>query len=180
MNVYLTSNLEWAAPNLPNGLTGVVPNSFGKTDDAISAAIIVNDRGAGNVVRILHVLLCLQHGENCPIPRTRQSYRRLGAATRFGSKTASRRRSGTASTGNGEAFHYSGGETGYRPVTYSARRRINARKGTHDHTIPDLNPPIGPLQDYTSQGTLWDLRSAPYPHLRRRHLSSLVLRRRWQ
>ena len=28
--------------------------------------------------------------------------------------------------------------------------------GTHDHTIPDVNLPNGPVEDYTDKGPFWD------------------------
>ena len=31
-----------------------------------------------------------------------------------------------------------------------------ATPGTHDHTIPNINLPNGPIEDYTDQGAFWD------------------------
>ena len=59
----------------------------------------------------------------------------------------------------GEAFTYNASQkVGVRPVTYVARgtHANYATSGIHDHTIPGLNLPAGPLEDFTSQGALWD------------------------
>jgi hypothetical protein len=31
-----------------------------------------------------------------------------------------------------------------------------ATPGTHDHTIPDLNLPVGPIEDFADKGPIWD------------------------
>lgn len=36
--------------------------------------------------------------------------------------------------------------------------------GAHDHTIPGLNLPVGPLEDHCDQGTLWDPTLAAYAY----------------
>ena len=47
MNVYLTSNID--VTEGPKWLDGVVPDSTGKTKNAISCAVIINDHGSRNV-----------------------------------------------------------------------------------------------------------------------------------
>ena len=61
--------------------------------------------------------------------------------------------------GFGQAFTYDAVEKqGVRPVGYSSNgsHAIWSNTGTHDHTIPGLDLPQGPLEDTTDQGTLWD------------------------
>lgn len=68
----------------------------------------------------------------------------------------------------GEAFTYDCLEKqGDRPVAYSGNgsHANYAIKGSHDHTIPNVNlPGIGILTDYTDQGTLWDPLLSAYYH----------------
>lgn len=37
-----------------------------------------------------------------------------------------------------------------------------ATSGTHDHTIPDVNLPQGPVEDYTDSGSFWDPAMSAY------------------
>jgi hypothetical protein len=62
---------------------------------------------------------------------------------------------------SGEAFTYAAVEKyqgGERPVVYIANgsHANYAIAGTHDHTIPGLNLPGGPLEDHTDAGVFWD------------------------
>jgi len=64
--------------------------------------------------------------------------------------------------GAGEAFEFSAVPTyadGVRPIVYSANgsHANYATSGTHDHTIPGLDLPVGvALVDYTDDGYMWD------------------------
>jgi len=64
---------------------------------------------------------------------------------------------------DGEAFTYDAvqksSDSGLRPLVYVAKgtHANYATPGTHDHTIPGLNLPVGPLEDHTdSGGPIWD------------------------
>ena len=154
--VYLTSNTDVTED--PKWLDGVVPNSAGKTKHAISAAVIVNDHGEGLVDAFYMYFYAYNRGNTV-------LFQELGDHIGDWEHNMVRFQDGKPTEmwysqhGNGEAFTFDTVEKmGNRPVTYSARgsHANYATKGTHDHTIPDLNLPIGPLQDYCSQGMLWD------------------------
>jgi hypothetical protein len=155
-NIYLTSNVDVTKD--PKWLDGVVPNSAGRTENAISTAIIVNDRGNGTVDAFYMYFYAYNMGNTV-------LFQELGDHIGDWEHNMVRFKDGKpeeiwySQHNNGEAFDFSAVEKmGDRPVTYSARgsHANYATKGTHDHTIPDFNLPLGPLQDYTSQGTLWD------------------------
>lgn len=46
----------------------------------------------------------------------------------------------------------------HKPIVYIANgtHANYAIDGTHDHTIPNINLPYGPLLDYTDHGPFWD------------------------
>ena len=61
----------------------------------------------------------------------------------------------------GEAFTYAAVEKydgGVRPVVYVAQgsHANYAIAGDHDHTLPGVNLPGGPLEDHTDDGVFWD------------------------
>jgi hypothetical protein len=63
---------------------------------------------------------------------------------------------------DGEAFDFAGipkYNDGQRPIVYSANgsHANYASSGTHDHTIPGIDLPVGViLVDYTDDGYMWD------------------------
>jgi hypothetical protein len=69
----------------------------------------------------------------------------------------------------GEAFTYAATQKyqgGVRPVVYVANgtHANYAISGIHDHTIPGLNLPGGPLEDHTDAGTFWDPAANAYTY----------------
>jgi hypothetical protein len=71
----------------------------------------------------------------------------------------------------GEAFTWSAVQkysaNSNRPVVYVANgtHANYATTGVHDHTIPGVNLPAGPLEDHTDAGVLWDpIATTPYEY----------------
>lgn len=156
MNVYLTSNID--VTEGPKWLDGVVPNSRGKTMDAISCAIIVNDHGSGDVDAFYMYFYAYNLGNTV-------LFHELGDHIGDWEHNMIRFKDGIPQAvwysqhANGQAFTYKAVEKeGLRPITYSAvgSHANYAVAGAHDHAIPDLNLPVGFLLDFTSQGKLWD------------------------
>jgi hypothetical protein len=155
-NVYLTSLLDVTTG--PKWLNGVVPDSSGKTNDATSCALIVNDHGSG-LVDVFYMYFYAYNQGNTVL------FHELGDHIGDWEHNMIRFQDGVpqqvwySQHSNGEAFTYTTVEKErVRPISYSARgsHANYAIAGTHDHTIPDLNLPRGLIQDYTSKGRLWD------------------------
>jgi len=156
MNVFLTSTID--VTTSPNWIEGVVPDATGKTDDAITSVIIVNDHGSGNVDAFYMYFYAFNQGNTV-------LFRELGNHVGDWEHNMIRFQHGKPTAvwysqhGNGQAFTYKAVEKeGVRPVSYAARgsHANYAIPGAHDHTIPGLNLPDGFIVDYTSPGTLWD------------------------
>ncbi|KAE8442082.1 hypothetical protein EG329_003840 [Mollisiaceae sp. DMI_Dod_QoI] len=156
MNVYLTSNIP--VTSSPTWLTGIVPDSTGKTNNAISCAVIMHDRGSG-LVDVFYMYFYAYNQGNTVL------LQELGDHIGDWEHNMIRFQDGEPQAiwysqhGNGQAFTYNAAQKiGTRPISYSAlgSHANYAIAGTHDHTIPDLNLPAGFILDYTSKGMLWD------------------------
>ncbi|KAL8692849.1 MAG: hypothetical protein Q9218_002199 [Villophora microphyllina] len=178
-NVYLTS-VDDVTTN-PPWLKGVKPDSNGKTNGATSCAVIVNDHGSGNVDAYYMYFYAFNQGNTV---FGQEIGDHVGDwehnMIRFKNGVPQALWYGTGLTGNvflayvwnrysqhdyGEAFTYSCVEKqGLRPVTYSAKgsHASYATNGIHDHTIPGVNLPAGPIEDHCDQGTLWDPVASAY------------------
>ncbi|KAH5784274.1 hypothetical protein HBI37_196220 [Parastagonospora nodorum] len=158
--VYLTSNDDVTKD--PTWIKGTRPDANGKTNGAVTAAVIVTDKGNGNVDAFYMYFYAYNYGGEV-----------LGwDALNFGNHVGDwehvmiRFASGVPQAvwysqhANGQAFTYPTVEktSSGRPVAYSARgsHANYAIPGTHDHTIPNLNLPGGVLEDYTDRGVYWD------------------------
>ncbi|KAK6580682.1 hypothetical protein PZA11_006918 [Diplocarpon coronariae] len=157
-NVYLTSNIN--VTDEPKWLTGIVPNSKGRTHNVTSSVIIVNDRGNGCVDAFYMYFYAYNQGNTV-------LFQEFGDHIGDWEHNMIRFKNQKPQTmwfsqhENGQAFTYQTVEKmdkSIRPISYSAKgsHANYAVPGVHDHLIPDLNLPAGFLQDHTSKGLLWD------------------------
>jgi len=166
--IYLTSIEDTASIPQPEWLKGVKPDTTGKTDGAVSTSIIVNDYGNGTVLAFYMyfyaynwggIVLDLNFDDHVgDWEHTMITFENGIPTTMWFSQHE-----------DGEAFDFSvvpkfdGGD---RPIVYSANgsHANYATSGTHDHTIPGVDLPIGILLvDNTDEGFFWDpLLSAYY------------------
>lgn len=156
LDVHLTSIAD--ITDSPEYLFGVLPDSSGLTANITSAAIIVNDKGAGLVDAYYMYFYAYNQGNTV-------FGHELGDHVGDWEHNMVRFQDGIPQAiwysqhASGEVFTYRAVEKlGLRPITYSGRgsHANYAIAGTHDHVIPDLNLPFGFVRDYTSQGKLWD------------------------
>ncbi|KAL8935433.1 MAG: hypothetical protein Q9216_005425 [Gyalolechia sp. 2 TL-2023] len=155
-SIYLTS-VDDITTN-PPWLDGVKPDGNGKTNGATSCVVVVNDRGSGYVDAFYFYFYAFNEGNTV-------FGQDIGDHVGDWEHNMIRFKNGIPQAiwysqhSYGEAFTYSSVEKqGSRPIAYSAKgsHASYATTGTHDHTIPGLNLPAGPIEDYCDQGTLWD------------------------
>ncbi|KAH8601665.1 hypothetical protein B0O99DRAFT_197248 [Bisporella sp. PMI_857] len=156
LNVFLTSAVD--VETHPSWLEGIVPDSNGRTDGAISCVIVINDHGDGVVDAFYMYFYAFNRGNTV-------LGQELGDHIGDWEHNMVRFENGKPQAlwfsqhGYGDAYEYTSVEKiGVRPISYSARgsHANYATAGTHDHLVPIAHLPFGVLQDYTSQGTLWD------------------------
>ncbi|KAL8703987.1 MAG: hypothetical protein Q9201_002857 [Fulgogasparrea decipioides] len=161
-NVYLTS-VDDITQN-PGWLKGVKPDGNGRTNGAVSCAVIVNDHGSGNVDAYYMYFYAYDQGNTV-------LGQEIGDHVGDWEHNMIRFKDGIPQAiwysqhSYGEAFTYACVEKqGQRPVTYSAKgtHANYATTGTHDHTIPGVNLLVGPIEDHCDQGTLWDPVASAY------------------
>lgn len=157
--LYLTS-LENVTTN-PAWLNGVKPDSTGKTENAVSCAIIVNDHSSDNsgFVDVFYMYFyAFNYGTFLAILNDTLDPYPIGNHVGDWEHNMIRFQNGTPQAvwysqhDNGEAFTYDCLEkSGIRPITYSANgsHANYAVSGPHSHGIPDINLPIGPVTDNT-------------------------------
>lgn len=181
-DVWLTSNDD--ITKNPEWIKGTRPDGQGRTNGAVSAAVIVNDKGNGNVDAFYMYFYAYNYGGEVlkwkslnfgmfpspllpPYPHTVSARNLHPPGNHVGDweHTMVRFINGKPEAiwysqhANGQAFKYNVVEkAGDRPIAYSAKgsHANYAMGGTHDHLIPNLNLPGGVLEDYTNRGAMWD------------------------
>ncbi|KAI9877838.1 MAG: hypothetical protein M1830_002674 [Pleopsidium flavum] len=179
-SIYLTS-LDDITKN-PSWLNGVAPDASGKTNGAVSSAIIVNDHGSGVVDAFYFYFYAYNQGNTV-------FGQEFGDHVGDWEHNMIRFSNGLPQAvwysqhSNGEAFTYECVEKhGQRPVSYSAKgshanyattgsvsrsarvMQAHISSSAHDHTIPNLNLPVGFLEDHCDQGKLWDPTLSAYSY----------------
>ncbi|EPQ65382.1 BgtASP-20287 [Blumeria graminis f. sp. tritici] len=155
-HVFLTTKVP--VQDSPKWLEGVAPDQDGKSKDATTCVTIISNRGNGTVDVFYMYFYSFNKG-------TDVLFHELGNHVGDWEHNMIRFQNGEpdgiwfSQHSNGQAFRYQAVEKqGKRPVVYSARgsHANYAIDGNHDHSIPNINLPAGPVTDRTSQGTLWD------------------------
>ncbi|PWY92886.1 vacuolar protein sorting-associated protein 62 [Aspergillus heteromorphus CBS 117.55] len=165
-SVYLTSKEGINANPQPEWLHGVKPDANGKTEGAVSSAIIVRDHGNGTLDAFYfycyaynqgNTVLGMEFGDHVgDLEHNMMRFENGVPKALWYSQHA-----------GGEAFTYSATEKkGKRPIAYSANgtHAVYAIPGTHDHAIPHFNLPVGFVEDHTDRGTLWDPIQSAYAY----------------
>ncbi|KAF2857018.1 hypothetical protein T440DRAFT_512993 [Plenodomus tracheiphilus IPT5] len=160
-DVFLTSDDD--VTKNPGWIEGTRPDDHGKTGDAVTAVVIVADKGEG-VVDVFYMYFYAYNygGDVLGLPSLNFG-NHVGdwEHTMLRFQNDSPQAIWYSQHANGQAFTYptiTKHTDGSRPLSYSAKgsHANYAIPGTHDHTIPNLNLPGGVLEDHTDKGVLWD------------------------
>jgi hypothetical protein len=165
-DVWLTSKDDVTRD--PQWIKGTKPDQNGKTNGAITAAVIVTDKGGGNVDAFYMYYFAYNYGGNVLGIKQLNFGNHVGDWEHIMVRFVNGKPTYIwySQHANGQAFAYSSvHKQGLRPIGYISKgsHANYAIPGTHDHTIPNFNLPAGALEDKTDKGILWDpLLSAYY------------------
>lgn len=160
-NIYLMSKQDPTTSPRPAYLYGVKPDSTGKTNNATSCTIITVDHQNGTLDAFYFYFYAFNYGGTY-FSQTVDDH--IGDwehnMIRYNSTSQTPTQIWYSQHSGGEAFTYAATQkqNTCRPVTYSANgtHANYATPGNHDHTIPHVNLPAGPIEDHTNAGYLWD------------------------
>ncbi|KAI6247526.1 putative vacuolar protein sorting-associated protein TDA6 [Erysiphe necator] len=142
----------------PAYLLGVQPDETGKTVGATSCVVIVTDHGDGSVDAFYMHFYSFDKG-NTVLGRELGDHIADWEHVMVRFKNGSPEALWLSQHARGQAFTYKAmKKQGDRPIVFSARgtHALYSTDGDHDHTIPGVNLPVGPVEDHTSEGKLWD------------------------
>ncbi|KIW72895.1 hypothetical protein PV04_01056 [Phialophora macrospora] len=161
-DVYLTSNEGIQA--LPSWFQGTKPSSSGSTGSTI-ASVIVTVAKPNDIVDAFYFSFYAYNQGNWVLGLPSLEF---GDHVGDWEHTMVRFINGVPQAmwfsqhSSGQAFAYAAvgkyGDDAVRPIVYVAQgsHANYAVAGSHDHTIPGLNLPGGPLEDHTNAGVFWD------------------------
>ncbi|EME38920.1 hypothetical protein DOTSEDRAFT_75581 [Dothistroma septosporum NZE10] len=159
-DIYLTSNLDFTTSPTPQYLYGVVPDGTGATQNATSCTIITVAK-ENNTLDAFYLYFYAYNfgGVYFGVEVGDHVGDWEHTMVRFVNETPEA--VWYSQHSRGEAFTYAAtekGTDGVRPVVYVANgtHANYATTGNHDHTIPGVNVPAGPVEDHTDSGALWD------------------------
>ncbi|KAF2876988.1 hypothetical protein BDV95DRAFT_589636 [Massariosphaeria phaeospora] len=147
----------------PAWIKGTKPNAEGKTEGATTGAVIVNDKGNGNVDVFYFTFYANNWGGIVAGIKSLNFGNHVGdwehTMIRFANGLPTHM--WYSQHANGQAFRYDvtrKHNSGLRPLAFSSNgsHANYAIPGTHDHLIPNFNLPGGVLEDHTNEGFLWD------------------------
>ncbi|KZM19607.1 uncharacterized protein EKO05_0004221 [Ascochyta rabiei] len=167
-DVYLTSKDDVTTD--PEWLKGTTPDTNGFTSGT-NSAIVINNKSDSSVDVFYFYFYAFNPGTSVLSLPFLNFGTHVGdwehVMLRFASATSAPDALWLSQHGNGQAFRYAAVEKAggaVRPVVYVARgsHAHYAIEGVHAHDIPNLNLPVGALQDYTGRGKRWDAVSSSW------------------
>ncbi|KAJ5114776.1 hypothetical protein NUU61_000535 [Penicillium alfredii] len=165
-SVYLTSHEGIDISPEPDWFHGITPTAQGVTEKGTGSAIIVVDHGKGDVDAFYFYFYAYNKG-NTVLGMEFGDHMGDWEHNMIRFSSGSPQAIWYSQHASGQAFTYDAAEKkGKRPYAYSGNgtHANYAIAGKHDHTIPGVNLPDGPLVDYSDRGLLWDPTANAYTY----------------